>query len=254
MLLHLVPVLGVEPAAVDRRAEARGVDGKLRLDALEGCCALFDEGGEERRKVGAAHEVEQRVVAGRLRHVAGFRARFDVRGRTAARDGRVDLHHHAVDGIGKRDGLGAAPGVRGILDPVAERAEERLDLALLGALRRVVGRPVLRVGLARELDGLGRDGGARLVRFDGLGKLDGPEVLALHSTRLMVGTRARLGERVDHVTARVAVLRGDEPRHTLDLANPPIPRQKQPALLSCIHVRRPRVSSVSTLARQSRAG
>src|ERR1019366_1356163 len=81
-----------------------------------------------------------------------------------------------------------------------------------------------------SLDGLGDDLRAIGGRLDQLDDLDRPHMLALASTRLVVGARARAGQRVDEVSAVVG-LRRNRPGRAGDPLDALVDREELSALL-----------------------
>ena len=173
--------------------------------SASGAADFLDQPHEDLRGRGILHRAEDRVVVHRLADVPALLAPADVGRRAATAERRVDLHHRREHGIAERDRVATRAGLaRGLLDALAERLEQQLDTRLLGGLRLVVGRPVLRVLLALR-------GRRDLAAFAHVALPRQPEhdrllVLARRAARLEVGARAGLRDDVDHVGRRV---RGD---------------------------------------------
>ena len=231
---HIPPVLGIEPAAVDVRGEARRVYRKLGLDTRQRGRALLDERLQDRRQLLAVHVLEDRVVGRRTMHHAPILALADVRRGAASRDSRIDLGDAPVNDVRHRQRLWAAPLVWRRCHVRAEVAKERLDNGLLLALSTVVRRPVLRIRLPRDLDGLGDGRGTVRLHLDDLEVLDREDVFALAGASLVVeaGTRLRLD--IDDVAARVR-LRRTEPDGPVHVLQALVLGQQPPTLLSYIH-------------------
>ena len=187
---HYPAPFGVVPALEPTGREAAGIDGELRLDALQRAGALFDHGLQDRREQRVFQVVERAVVVRRPGDVALGLAVVQVAHGAPARDTGIDLEHGAEHHVRKRQSR-AALALWRLDDALAEAVKQLRKASGLVGLCGVVGGPVLAVGNPGRLDGLDRLGdgpGGPTVAIDGFlgagrlaakGEFDRPNVLAL---------------------------------------------------------------------------
>src|SRR3989304_2881185 len=225
-------ILLVIPANEGASRESRTVPGEGAFYGLQRACAFLYECFQDRSQSRIFEIVKHAVVVWCMIDLAIRGAFSQITCRTSAGHGSVNLHHGAKDNIGEQE-PGATSTLWGLRDAVAKSAQEFCDMFFLVALGSIVRRPILGVG---DTHGLSDRGSSVRASLTPDAELDGVNMLALDSSRLMVGTGTRrdIAAQIDGVYVALARLRRDNPDRTLS-AQLHRGGDFQSSLFACVH-------------------